>query len=399
MKTMPQRATTGRGATAGPLLQIEDLQIHYQTARGLARVVDGANLTVERNEIFGLAGESGCGKTTLVEAILQIVRFPNRVAHGRVLFSPGADSEPVDLMALSPARMRRFRWEHISYVPQGSMNSLNPVMRIGDQIVDGMTAHGVSEDEARQKVPDLLERVGLEGRVARLYPHELSGGMKQRTIIATAISMDPELIIADEPTTALDVNVQRVILETLVNLRRDLGVAILIVSHDLPVHAQLVDRIGIMYAGQVFEVGDVRPVLKNPLQPYTQGLMRSIPAIGGERKRLGGIAGVAPSPLEWPSGCRFHPRCPQAMELCESIVPTLAAIRPGPRAVAEQGQELTIEPQRFAACHLYPESTPSEARGASRQPLRQTDAVPSSPHIQTDDVPTPVPAPSDRREL
>jgi len=384
METM--RRGVGRETATRPLLQIEDLQIHYKTARGIARVVDGANLTVERNEIFGLAGESGCGKTTLVEAILQIVRFPNRIASGRVLFSPDANKEPVDLMALSAAQMRRFRWEHVSYVPQGSMNSLNPVMRVGDQIIDGMTAHGVFEDDARKKVPDLLARVGLEERVARLYPHELSGGMKQRVIIATAISMDPELIIADEPTTALDVNVQRVILETLINLRRDLGVAILIVSHDLPVHAQLVDRIGIMYAGQVFEIGEVRPVLKNPLQPYTQRLISSIPAIGGERKRLGGIAGVAPSPLEWPSGCRFHPRCPQAMEICASVVPTLAAIRPGPRIVADR--EIDVVPQRFAACHLYPESTPPEGRGVSRQPLRRTD-----------DVPDPVRAPSDRRDL
>ena len=365
--TLPQRA--GRNATATPLLQIEDLQIHYRTARGVARVVDGANLTVERNEIFGLAGESGCGKTTLVEAILQIIRFPNRVARGRVLFAPREGDEPVDLMALSPAQMRRFRWEHISYVPQGSMNSLNPVMRIGDQIIDGMTAHGVHAGTAREKVPDLLARVGLEGRVARLYPHELSGGMKQRAIIATAISMDPELIIADEPTTALDVNVQRVILETLVSLRRDLGVAILIVSHDLPVHAQLVDRIGIMYAGQVAEIGAVRPALKAPLHPYTQGLIGSIPAIGGERKRLGGIAGVAPSPIDWPSGCRFHPRCPQAMELCAGAVPNLAVITPGERIVA--GRSLAIAPERYAACHLYPESTDLAERGASHAPLRR----------------------------
>ncbi len=374
MKTMPQRATTGRSDTAGPLLQIEDLQIYFQTPRGLARVVDGANLTVFRNEIFGIAGESGCGKTTLVEAILQIVRFPNRVTRGRVLFSPGATPArgPVDLMTFSPGRMRRFRWEHISYIPQGSMNALNPVMRIGEQIADGMTAHGVPEDEARRKVPDLLARVGLEARVARRYPHELSGGMKQRTIIAAAIAMDPELIIADEPTTALDVNVQRVILETLTTLRRDLGVAILIVSHDLPVHAQLVDRLAIMYAGQVVEVGQIRPVLKNPLHPYAQGLVRSIPAIGGARQRLGGIAGVAPSPLEWPTGCRFHPRCPYAMDVCVPVVPELAEIRPGPRPVA--GQDRTVEPNRLTACHLYLESTPPHHRDESHRPLRDAAA-------------------------
>ncbi|MDQ6833026.1 MAG: ABC transporter ATP-binding protein [Chloroflexota bacterium] len=358
MKTAPRPETTATRQVETPLLQIEDLHIHFRTPGGLARVVDGASVTIQRNEIFGLAGESGCGKTTLVEAILQIIRFPNRVARGRVLFSPEGGA-PVDLMALSSARLRRFRWEHISYVPQGSMNSLNPVMRIGDQIVDGMTAHGVHGEAARAKVPDLLEKVGLEGRVARLYPHELSGGMKQRAIIAAAIAMDPELIIADEPTTALDVNVQRVILDTLMLLRRDLGVAILLVSHDLPVHAQLVDRIGIMYAGQVVEIGDVRPVLKNSLHPYTQGLMDSIPAIGGERTRLAGIAGVSPSPLEKPGGCPFHPRCSHAMDICTNVMPALTEIAPGPRTIA--GAEREVEPARFTACHLYPESTRSNA--------------------------------------
>ncbi|MDQ6832129.1 MAG: ABC transporter ATP-binding protein [Chloroflexota bacterium] len=355
MQTAQRTETRERTRTQTPLLQVEDLHIHFKTATGLARVVDGANLTVYRDEIFGIAGESGCGKTTLVEAILHIIRFSNRVATGRVLFTPEAGGETVDLMALSPARMRHFRWEHLSYIPQGSMNSLNPVMRIGAQIADGMTAHGVDVGTARDKVPELLEKVGLEDSVGRLYPHELSGGMKQRAIIATAIAMDPELIIADEPTTALDVNVQRVILDTLLRLRRELGVAILLVSHDLPVHAQLVDRIGIMYAGQVVEIGDVRPVLKNPLHPYTQGLMESIPMIGGERTRLGGIAGVAPSPVEWPTGCRFHPRCPHAMEICTNLIPALGAIAPGPRVVA--GAEREIEPARFTACHLYLEST------------------------------------------
>jgi peptide/nickel transport system ATP-binding protein len=347
-----------REATRHPadaLLQVEDLHIHFATPRGVARVVDGANVAVQRNEIFGIAGESGCGKTTLVEAILQIIRFPNRIAAGHVRFVP-AKGEPVDLMQLSPQQMRRFRWEHISYIPQGSMNSLNPVLRVGEQIVDGMTAHGVPEGQAKRKVPTLLERVGLEARVARLYPHELSGGMKQRTIIASAIAMDPELIIADEPTTALDVNVQRVILETLANLRRELGVAILIVSHDLPVHAQLADRIGIMYAGQIVEIGRIRAAVKAPLHPYTQGLMASIPAIGGERRRLGGIAGTTPSPLNWPPGCRFHPRCPHAMDVCKEVVPILAKIRPGPRTAGNL--EVEVGADRFAACHLHPESTP-----------------------------------------
>ena len=235
----PRPIPGGTATGQDPVLHVDDLRIYFETPRGLARVVDGASFSVHRNEIFGIAGESGCGKTTLVEAILQIIRFPNRKASGRVLFFPEG-KKPVDLMQLSPRGMRRMRWEHLSYVPQGSMNSLNPVMRVGQQLIDGMTAHGVSDGQAKRTVPQLLEKVGLDPRVERLYPHELSGGMKQRVIIAAAIAMDPDLIIADEPTTALDVNVQRVILETLAHLRSELGVAILTVSHDLPVHAQLV---------------------------------------------------------------------------------------------------------------------------------------------------------------
>ena len=352
------RKTRSEDVDTESLLHIQELEIHFRTPRGIARVVDGTNVVVQRNEIFGIAGESGCGKTTLVEAILQIIRFPHRMTRGQVLFQPN-NGPPVDLMQLSPAEMRQYRVKHISYIPQGSMNSLNPVMRIGDQIMDAMTAHGVSEREAKRRVPDLLEQVGLEPRIAQHYPHELSGGMKQRVIIAIGISMGPELIIADEPTTALDVNVQRVILETLVNLRRDLGVAILIVSHDLPVHAQLADRVGVMYAGQIVEIGQVRPAVKTPLHPYAQGLMASIPTIGGERRRLDGILGVTPSPLNWPDGCRFHPRCPHAMDVCTGVEPVIAAIQPGKRQVAER--MIDIQDGRFAACHLYHESTPGRA--------------------------------------
>jgi len=348
-----------RSATAKPqgdlILQVQDLHIHFETPGGLARVVDGATFAVRRNEIFGIAGESGCGKTTLVEAILQVIRFPNRITSGHVMFYP-AKGEPIDLMALTPKEMRRVRWQNISYVPQGSMNALNPIARIGEQIVDGMTAHGFSESDAKRKVPQLLERVGLESKVARLYPHELSGGMKQRTIIASAIAMGPELIVADEPTTALDVNVQRVILETLQSLRETMGVAILTVSHDLPVHAHLADRIGLMYAGQVVEIGAVRPLVRHPLHPYAELLLASVPAIGGERKRLAGIAGTTPSPRAWPPGCRFAPRCPYKMEICEGVPPVLAELTPGKRPF--HGVEIEVGPGRFAACHLHPESTP-----------------------------------------
>lgn len=352
-----QPAETRRGAA--PLLQIKDLDVHFPTPRGMARVVDGTNFAVYPREIVGIAGESGSGKTTLVEAVLQIIRFPNRITHGSVLFSPDGERQ-IDLMQLGPKEMRRIRGEHIAYVPQGSMNSLNPVLRTGEQITDVMVDHGMPERTAKSRVPELLDRVGLESRVARMYPHELSGGMKQRVIIAIAVAMDPELIVADEPTTALDVNVQRRILEALKKLRDEHGIAVMIVSHDLPVHAQLTDRIGIMYAGQIVEAGDIRSTVKRPVHPYTHGLMKAIPSIGGSRERLEGIGGSTPSPTAWPDGCRFHNRCPYVMDVCVAVPPILADVKPGQRK--SPGGTFEVEPGRVVACHLYPESTPPEKR-------------------------------------
>ena len=342
------------------LLSIRNLKIHFRTPSGIARVVDGANLTVYRNEIVGIAGESGSGKTTLIEAILQIIRFPDRIAEGEVLFTPKG-RPPIDLMRQSPRAMRQLRGKDIAYVPQGSMNSLNPVLRVEDQIVEGMVDHGIERRLARSRVPELLGRVGLDARVARLYSHELSGGMRQRVIIAIAISMDPQLIVADEPTTALDVNVQRLVLETLLRLRDELDVAILIVSHDLPVHAQLVQRIGIMYAGQIVETGAIRPTVKAPLHPYTRGLMDAIPRIGSGRERIEGISGTTPSPLNWPSGCHFRTRCPSAMDVCARVAPVLAPVARD-RGPEQASGTAASEQASSVACHLYPESTPEEAR-------------------------------------
>jgi peptide/nickel transport system ATP-binding protein len=340
-----------------PLLQVEDLRVHYASTAGPYRVVDGSSLTVNRHELFGLAGESGCGKSTLVEGILRLIKPPGYVPTGRLFSLPEASgSRRVDLMRLSARQLRGVRWRHLSYVPQGSMNSLNPVMRIGDQIIDGMVTHGVRAEAAQRRVPELLELVGLRPELAHLFPYELSGGMKQRAIIAAAVALNPQLVVADEPTTALDVNVQRVVLQTLAHLRRELGVAIIIVSHDLPVHAQLVDRMAIMYAGRIVEIGGVKAVFQSPLHPYTRGLVASIPKIGGPRERLPGIPGVAPSALSWPSGCRFHPRCPYAMEVCRQVEPVLAEISPGPRIVA--GQTISVSPGQSTACHLF---TPSSA--------------------------------------
>jgi peptide/nickel transport system ATP-binding protein len=343
------------------LLQIDNLGVHFRTKAGVARVVDGASLTIHRNEIIGVAGESGSGKTTLVEAILQIIRFSNRETFGKVMFTPKSGT-PIDLMQADERQMRRIRLSEIAYVPQGSQNSLNPVARVGDQIVDGMVDHGISASQAKSEVPDILAQVGLDARVANMYPHELSGGMKQRAIIAIAISMKPSLIVADEPTTALDVNVQRRILATLTELREKLNVAIMIVSHDLPVHAQLVDRIAVMYAGQIVEAGDIRSTVKQPLHPYARGLMEAIPGILKPRERLEGIRGATPSPIAWPPGCRFHNRCPHKMDICERVPPKFALLAPGERETVYG--PIDLRAGRDVACHLYPESGPAGEESA-----------------------------------
>ena len=335
------------------LLEIKNLDVHFRLKGGnLARVVDGSNLTVNRNEIIGIAGESGSGKTTLVEAILGINRFSNRELGGEVLYH-ARNGQVMNLAAMGPKAISKVRLSEIGYIPQGSMNSLSPTMRVEDQILDGMVTHGMSRRNAKRRVPELLEKVGLDGYVARLYPHELSGGMKQRVIIAIGISMEPSLIIADEPTTALDVNVQRRILETLMRLRDELGVSIIMVSHDVAVHAELVDRLAIMYAGQIVETGGVRPMLKAPLHPYTKGLMDSIPTITEKRVRIEGIRGVTPSPDAWPQGCRFHDRCKYAMPICKELMPRLVSLDAG-TVTSLNGVETSTE-GRNVACHLYEE--------------------------------------------
>jgi peptide/nickel transport system ATP-binding protein len=345
-QTVRPRAETARPAGEA-LLEIERLRVNYQTVRGLARAVDGVDLTVRRGEILGLAGESGCGKSTLAGAMLRLIRPPGQIDGGRILFHVRGQP-PVDLLSIDDAALRRVRWRHLSYVPQGSMNSLNPVMRVADQFADAISTHSeLSKPEIRRLVPELLRQVGLGGHVARMYPHELSGGMKQRVVIALAIALQPDLVIADEPTTALDVNVQRVIIQTLADLRDRMGMTLIIVTHDMAVHAELADRVAVMYAGGIVEVGEVRQVFKAPRHPYTQALIDSIPKVGGDRGRLAGIGGNAPSPLAWPEGCRFHPRCRYAMPMCRSETPRLLPLS-GPADRSDGARPLV-------ACHLYPE--------------------------------------------
>jgi peptide/nickel transport system ATP-binding protein len=312
------------------LLEVRDLKVYYRTIWGLFRAVDGVSLNVGHKEVLGVAGESGCGKSTLVEGVLRLIKPPGFIAGGEVLF------KGIDLLKLGDDELRKLRWKELSYIPQGSMNSLNPVLRVEEQVIDAIVEHGeYDEEEARALAREYLKRVGLPADVLRMFPHELSGGMKQRVIIAMAMILKPSLVVADEPVTALDVVSQRLVLQLLRELRDEYGASLIYVSHDLATHAELVDRMAVMYAGKVVEVGNVEEVFLEPLHPYVQLLIDSVPKPG--KKVVKGIPGVAPSPLNWPPGCRFHPRCPKAMPICSQVEPELIDVGGG----------------RAVACHLY----------------------------------------------
>jgi peptide/nickel transport system ATP-binding protein len=341
--SLTQQAEHKKSANGSPLLEIEDLKVYYDTVNGAAKAVDGVNLTVRRGEILGIAGESGCGKSTLTTALLRLTQRPGYIAGGRIMFHR-MDGDPIDLLELSGEELRKVRWRNLSYLPQGSMNTLNPVLRIKEQFLDVMLEHSdMSKREAAAMVPDLLRQVNLEPYVANMHPHELSGGMKQRVTLAMAIALNSDLMVADEPTTALDVHVQRVVIQMLADLRDRLGMTMIVVTHDMAVHAELADRVAVMYAGDVVEVGDVRQIFKAPKHPYTQALIHSIPRIGGERVRLAGISGNTPSPRNWPSGCRFHPRCPHAMPVCSEQAPALLQVT----------KDLNGMQPPLVSCHLY----------------------------------------------
>ena len=274
---------TDRVSVPDDILQISDLTVRYSSRPGTPAAVDGVDLAVRRGEILGVAGESGSGKSTLAVALLRLLKRPGRVTGGSILFRP-RDSAEVDLLRVGDKTLRGLRWRNLAYLPQGSMNSLNPVARIRDQFADVIVEHAPQRrGELAELVPRLLGTVGLPARVGGMYPHELSGGMRQRVLMAICIALEPDLIIADEPTTALDVTIQRVILQTLSDLRNDFGVTLILISHDMGVHAQLADRVAVMYEGRIVEVGDTRQIFKDPQDPYTRALIESIPTIE-ERK-------------------------------------------------------------------------------------------------------------------
>jgi len=309
------------------LLDIRGLEVHFETRRGIARAVNQVDLTLYQGERFGLVGESGSGKTTLVLALLRMIKTPGLIAGGQALM------DGTDLLQLGEEEVRQTRLARIAMVPQGAMNSLNPVMRIGKQMILTMREHGENgdKDTLQARMIELLDIVDLKPEVARLYPHELSGGMKQRVCIAMAVSLRPQLILADEPTSALDVVVQRQIMQMLRDLQQRLNATVLLVGHDMGLMAQFAERVGIMYGGKLVEVGPVGDIFRNSKHPYTQLLISSIPSFD-TKGNFKGIPGLTLSLLSPPSGCLFHPRCPKAMERCSSAEPRLREVAPGKEA-------------------------------------------------------------------
>jgi peptide/nickel transport system ATP-binding protein len=324
------------------LLELDDLVVDYLEADRSLRAVDHVNLTIRAGEIVGLAGESGCGKTTTANAILSILQPPAEVTGGRIKF------RGVDVVGLSVKERRRYRWRNVSMVFQSAMSALNPVMRVGDQFVDMMKAHErVSKREALQRAGDLLNLVGIDRGRVRAYPHELSGGMRQRVIIAMALALEPELVIMDEPTTALDVVVQREILQEVQQLQRELGFAVLFITHDLSLLLEFADRVAIMYAGEIVELAESQELFANSLHPYSVGLLNSFPPLTGPIDRLAGIPGSPPDLSDPPSGCRFHPRCPHCQPGDAALYTRQTTERPVLKPVA---------PDHYVACHLVEES-------------------------------------------
>lgn len=308
-----------------PLLEVKDLKTYFFTLTGVVKAVDGVSFTLESGEVLGIAGESGSGKSTVAYSILNLVPPPGRIVGGSIIL------DGTDVTKLSESELRsKIRWRKVSMVFQGAMNALTPVYTIGYQIAEPLMYHlGMTKREAMERAAELLEMVGLHRSMLNRYPHELSGGQKQRVVIAMALALEPPLVIADEPTTALDVVVQAQILNLMKKLKREKNMSIILISHDLSVIAELADKVAVMYAGKLVELGTAEQIYSNPQHPYTKLLLRSIPRIRGPIDKLQYIPGVPPDLRRPPPGCRFSPRCPVRMNICDEEEPPMTEVERG----------------------------------------------------------------------
>ena len=356
--SLQERGTMG--GTGQKLLEIKHISVDYFAANGTVHAVNDVSLSLKRGEVLGLAGESGCGKSTLAYAIARLLSSPAEIVDGEILYYPPGESEhdaeldeaistlnvretqPIDILKLSPRQLRAFRWSELSIVFQSAMNALNPVMTLGTQIMDVLRAHRptMGPDSRKQRASELLRLVGIAPDRLKSYPHELSGGMRQRAIIAIALALSPELIIMDEPTTALDVVVQREILSEILRLRERLGFSVIFITHDLSLLLELADRVAIMYAGRIIETASRDDLYLHPRHPYSYGLLNSFPTLHGTQHKMTGIPGSPPDLRAAPSGCTFHPRCPMAFDACKRVFPVLQP-------------STTESPEQLVACHLY----------------------------------------------
>jgi peptide/nickel transport system ATP-binding protein len=364
MTANPDQAPLPVAASAGPggdpVLDIRDLSVVYRTPGGDVRAVDKVNLSLAPGEVVGLAGESGSGKSTLVYGASRLLRAPALITSGSVTYAGRRVTKPVDLLRLRSDQLQRLRWREIAIVFQSAMNALNPVLNVRDQLLDVIHAHlRIPRDEARERAASLLDLVGIPRARLRSYPHELSGGMRQRVMIAMALATDPEVVIMDEPTTALDVVVQRDILSQVVELKEQLGFSIVFITHDLSLLLELADRIAVMYAGQLLEIGTSGEIHHEPSHPYTKGLLNSFPSLRGPRRDLAGIPGSPPDLRDPPPGCPFLPRCDYGTSACEDVDMHLLPV------------STSKDPDHVTACPFVLPGTPPPA--AKQAQARQAD--------------------------
>ncbi len=321
--------------TDQPILDIQNLYVEYLTPRGPAQAVNNVSFSIGAGEVFGLAGESGCGKSTIAHSILRVLRPPAVITGGQIRF------RGQEVLEMGDDAIEAFRWRGAAMVFQSAMNSLNPVITVGEQIMDVLETHTkMTPAERRERAEELFEIVGIEGKRLSSFPHQMSGGMRQRVVIAIALALNPALLIMDEPTTALDVVVQKDILRQIQRIKETMGFSILFITHDVSLMVEISDRMAIMYAGEIVELAKSKEIFNNPIHPYTQGLLSSFPSVTGQKRKLSGIPGTPPDLISPPRGCKFHPRCSKCQPIETERAPRLTEVLPGHWVAAHAGMPL-----------------------------------------------------------